>query len=85
MRHAPRDTFDVTSSYLAGEIWNHYSAGSPKRCSYAAGNACARVKTSLLTRFTGSNIIWSSLALVASLLKETNAEKVAQSDFSLGK
>ena len=33
VRHNPRDVFDITSSYFAG---NHYSAGSPKRSSYTA-------------------------------------------------
>ena len=33
VRHTPRDVFDITSSYFAG---NYYRAGSPKRSSYVA-------------------------------------------------
>ena len=33
VRHTPRDVFDITSSYFAGNL---YTAGSPKRSSYVA-------------------------------------------------
>ena len=33
VRHTPRDVFNITSNYLAG---NHYTAGSRKRSSYIA-------------------------------------------------
>ena len=37
--HNPRDVFDITSSYFAG---NYYTAGSPKCSSYVAKNTCKR-------------------------------------------
>ena len=62
VRHTPRDVFDTISSCFAG---HHFTAGSPKRSSYIA----ERTQASLLTRFTGSNLIYSSLALDDGSLK----------------
>ena len=57
--------------YLGRHCFDHCKTGSLKRNNYAVERR-ASAKTNLLTRFTSSNLIYSSLAVGGGSLKETN-------------
>ena len=68
LRHTPRDAFDITSSYFAG---NHFTAGSPKRSFYVAERT-RRCQNKFTNSFYRFKFNLSALALDGGSLKETN-------------
>ena len=69
VRYIPRDVFDITSSYFAGNL---YTAGSPKRSSYVAERTRKRQNkfTNLFYRFKFNLFV---LGVGRRLTQKTNA------------